>query len=89
MGPRALSMAGEIRASLGRRPRSIPCKYFYDDRGSALFDEITRLPEYYQTRTEDRILEGSCPPSSAGHGPRELFELGSGMGRRSGSSWTP
>jgi Histidine-specific methyltransferase, SAM-dependent len=40
-------MAAEVRAGLSARPLPwLPCKYFYDDRGSALFDEITRLPEY-------------------------------------------
>jgi L-histidine N-alpha-methyltransferase len=75
-------MAGEIRASLGRRPRSIPCKYFYDDRGSALFEEITRLPEYYQTRTEEKILEGIASTVIDRMAPRELMELGSGVGRK-------
>ena len=56
-------MAEEVRAGLQARPLpELPAKYFYDDRGSALFDEITRLPEYYQTRTEEAILE-----SLAGH----------------------
>lgn len=82
VGPRARSMAGEIRASLASRPRSIPCKYFYDDRGSALFEEITRLPEYYQTRTEEKILEGIAATVIERTRPRELMELGSGVGRK-------
>src|SRR5213080_1315375 len=57
-GPAAAAdMAAEVRAALAGDPPSLPCKYFYDDRGSRLFQEITRLPEYYQTRTEERILE--------------------------------
>src|SRR5215468_9335026 len=44
----------ELRESLSRR--EIPCKYLYDDRGSALFERITRLPEYYPTRTERALL---------------------------------
>ncbi len=52
------TMVAEVRAGLARRPLpELPCKYFYDERGSALFEEITRLPEYYQTRTESAILE--------------------------------
>jgi L-histidine Nalpha-methyltransferase len=51
------AMAAEVRAGLSRRPLpELPCKYFYDERGSALFEAITELPEYYQTRTEIAIL---------------------------------
>src|SRR5258706_13435316 len=51
-------MAAEVRAGLSAQPLPwLPCKYFYDDRGSALFEQITRLPEYYQTRTEEGLLE--------------------------------
>ena len=46
----------DVLAGLARRPRSIPAKYFYDERGSRLFDEITRLDAYYPTRTERQIL---------------------------------
>src|SRR4051812_7462831 len=46
----------ELREGLGRNPRVIPCKYLYDDLGSALFERITRLPEYYPTRTERALL---------------------------------
>src|SRR5207248_1685087 len=47
----------ELRQALSRSPREIPCKYLYDDRGSALFEQITRLPEYFPTRTERALLE--------------------------------
>src|SRR5262245_24491824 len=51
------TMVAEVRAGLLRRPLpELPCKYFYDERGSELFEEITQLPEYYPTRTETRIL---------------------------------
>jgi len=60
----------------------LPSKYFYDDRGSALFDEITRLPEYYQTRTELAILETIADAVVELAQPRELCELGSGIGRK-------
>jgi L-histidine N-alpha-methyltransferase len=76
-------MAEEVRAGLLARPLpSLPSKYFYDDRGSALFDEITRLPEYYQTRTEEAILEGIADEVVALTRPCELVELGSGVGKK-------
>ncbi len=76
-------MATEVRAGLSKRPLpEIPSKYFYDDRGSALFDDITRLPEYYQTRTELAILEASADEIIERAQPRELCELGSGVGRK-------
>lgn len=81
-GDETRRMADEVREGLTARPAWLPCKYFYDDRGSALFDEITRLPEYYQTRTEERILEGIAEDVVARVGPLELLELGSGMGRK-------
>jgi L-histidine N-alpha-methyltransferase len=79
----AARMAGEVRAGLLARPLPwLPCKYFYDDRGSALFDEITRLPEYYQTRTEERLLETIAAEVVARTRPRELCEIGSGTSRK-------
>src|SRR5262245_52632850 len=72
---------GELRAALKRTPPEVPCKYFYDDRGSELFEQITRLPEYYPTRTERALLiaEASAIVEEAG-GARlsEVVELGSG-----------
>lgn len=66
-----------------RRPLpSINCKYFYDDRGSQLFEDITQLPEYYQTRTEESLLEASADEIIRIARPRELVELGSGSGRK-------
>ena len=77
------AMAAEVRAALLERPLPrIPCKYFYDEKGSALFDEITRLPEYYLTRTEDRILKAVVPSVVKALQPRELFEVGSGTGTK-------
>jgi L-histidine N-alpha-methyltransferase len=76
-------MAAEVRAGLSAQPLPwLPCKYFYDDRGSALFEQITRLPEYYQTRTEERILERVAADVVAATRPVELLELGSGVGRK-------
>jgi L-histidine N-alpha-methyltransferase len=77
-----MAMAVEIAESLGAPQPWIPSKYFYDDRGSALFEEITRLPEYYQTRTEVALLEAIAEPVLAMGRPRELVELGSGAGRK-------
>ncbi len=77
------AMVREVREGLARRPlRELPCKYFYDDHGSALFEEITRLPEYYQTRTETAILEAHAASIVRDLAPRELAELGSGAGRK-------
>jgi L-histidine N-alpha-methyltransferase len=77
------TMAAEVRAGLLRRPlRELPCKYFYDDRGSALFEAITELPEYYQTRTETAILEQHAASIVETKVPRQLAELGSGAGRK-------
>src|SRR5206468_4975494 len=75
-------MGAEVRAALAGDPPSLPCKYFYDDRGSRLFQEITRLPEYYQTRTEESVLERVADEVVAAVGARELVELGSGSGRK-------
>ncbi len=47
----------DVLAGLRRRPRMLPCKYFYDERGSHLFEAICQLPEYYPTRTELSIME--------------------------------
>ena len=59
--------------------RTLPPKWFYDERGSQLFDEITRLPEYYPTRCERSILEVRAAEIMAGPTPvRALIELGSG-----------
>jgi L-histidine N-alpha-methyltransferase len=76
-------MAEEVRAGLQKRPLpELPSKYFYDDRGSVLFDEITRLPEYYPTRTEEAILERVAEEVVEIARPRELCELGSGVGHK-------
>lgn len=76
----AKSFADDIAATLGRNPKQpVPPKYFYDDLGSALFDAITRLPDYYLTRAETEILRvrGRQIVNEFG-APLELLELGSG-----------
>jgi len=73
------SMAEDVKAGLTRSGlKELPPKYFYDTRGSELFDEITRLPEYYPTRCERAILNRRSPEIVALSGARELVELGSG-----------
>ena len=66
---------------LNRPRKEIPCKYLYDERGSALFDEICELDEYYLTRTELAILDASVAEMAEAIGEDcELIELGSGSG---------
>jgi L-histidine N-alpha-methyltransferase len=62
--------------------KSLPAKHFYDERGSDLFERITRLPEYYQTRTELRILTAIAPGVVRRHRVADLVELGSGSSRK-------
>jgi L-histidine N-alpha-methyltransferase len=76
-------MAAEVREGLLARPLpSLPPKHFYDDAGSQLFEEITRQPEYYQTRTEEAILDRVADAIIDAARPRELCELGSGVGHK-------
>jgi dimethylhistidine N-methyltransferase len=71
--------ARELRAGLARPARGISPKFFYDARGSALFDDICGLPEYYPTRTELRILADSAAEIAAHIGPQaEIVEFGAG-----------
>lgn len=72
----------EVRQNLLRILPRIDSKYFYDDIGSRLFEEITQLPEYYQTRTEEALMEGIADDVVRLTGARELVELGSGAGRK-------
>jgi len=76
---RIASFADDVRTGLGMRPYTLAPKYFYDDLGSALFDAITRLPEYYLTRVERDLLAtyGSQIVATFDE-PLELVELGSG-----------
>src|SRR3954464_13542889 len=66
---------------LSATPRAIPAKFLYDARGSALFDEICELPEYYLTRTETEILKRHAAEIGRRAGPGcALIEFGSGSG---------
>jgi L-histidine N-alpha-methyltransferase len=80
LGPEDLDAAlrADVRDGLTATPKHLPPKWFYDDRGSQLFDEITRLPEYYPTRRETEILEREAAAIAARTGARTLIELGSG-----------
>lgn len=71
-------MRAEIVAGLSRPLKEIPSKYFYDERGSRLFEAITRTPEYYPTRTEATLLRGHVAGWLAATGPNALVELGAG-----------
>lgn len=68
----------DIVEGLSSNPRAIPPKYFYDEQGSQLFEQICELPEYYPTRTETAILQASAKAIAQTTGPCELIELGSG-----------
>jgi L-histidine Nalpha-methyltransferase len=73
-------MCDDVRAGLlGSGQKELPPTYFYDAAGSRLFDEITRLPEYYLTRAERRLLEMHVPEIMRRTRPKALAELGSGM----------
>ncbi len=71
-----------IIQGLQQTPKTLPCQYFYDDRGSQLFEQICDLPEYYPTRTEQAILETYAPEIAQLTGACELVELGSGSSRK-------
>jgi dimethylhistidine N-methyltransferase len=71
----------EVLDGLGAEDKWRSAKYFYDERGSHLFDAITHLPEYYPTRTELGIMDSSMPEIAARVGPRScIIEFGSGSG---------
>jgi L-histidine N-alpha-methyltransferase len=71
-------LAADARAGLWQTPPSMPAQWFYDERGSRLFDEITRLPEYYPTRRETEILLAHSNEIVEVTGATTLLELGSG-----------
>lgn len=76
-------MLTEVAAGLAAPQKELPPKYFYDHRGSELFEEITRLPEYYQTRTERALLAAWMPDLIPELGTRALVELGAGSAEKS------
>jgi L-histidine Nalpha-methyltransferase len=72
------TLVEDVRDGLTRSFKELPPKYFYDERGSELFDRITTLPEYYPTRCERRILNRHAPAIVGTAAAEELVELGSG-----------
>jgi L-histidine N-alpha-methyltransferase len=77
------SFADDVRSGLTSEPKHLAPKYFYDDLGSALFEAICELPEYYLTRAETQILERyAAEMVTALSGPIELVEFGSGSARK-------
>ncbi len=79
---RRSQLADDVRAGLAASPKWLPPKWFYDARGSELFEEITRLPEYYLTRAESEILDSITEGLVGSLRPAELVELGSGSSRK-------
>lgn len=78
----ASSLAEDVRSGLTSIPKSIPPKYFYDERGSLLFDAICAAPEYYPTRTEQALLERIAGEVVRVERPTDLIEIGSGAARK-------
>jgi L-histidine N-alpha-methyltransferase len=76
------SLRADVRAGLTATPKTLPPKYFYDERGSELFDQITRLEEYYPTRTERAILLERAAEIAEASGADTLVELGSGTSEK-------
>jgi L-histidine Nalpha-methyltransferase len=79
---RQAALREEVRVGLTSSPKELQPKWFYDERGAALFDEITRLPEYYLTRAERSILEQHVDEIGALTGAQTLIELGPGTSER-------
>ncbi len=83
LAPLDEEFAAEVLAGLSREPKSLPCRYFYDARGSELFEEITELAEYYPTRAELAILRDHAGEIAARVAPGAvLVEFGSGSSRK-------
>lgn len=78
----ARALRDDVSHGLRQNPKSLPPKWFYDSVGSELFDRITRLPEYYPTRTEAQILRAEAPAIAAASAADTLVELGSGTSEK-------
>ncbi len=78
----AESLRGDARSGLTSREKTLPPKWFYDAQGSALFEKITELPEYYPTRAEREILHATAGQIAALTRARTLVELGSGSSEK-------
>jgi L-histidine N-alpha-methyltransferase len=75
-------LRADVLAGLTATPRTLPPRWFYDERGSVLFDEITRLPEYYPTRAERSVLDARAGEIARATGADVLVELGSGTSEK-------
>jgi dimethylhistidine N-methyltransferase len=85
-GVRESEFAAEVRLGLSKDPKTLPCRYFYDAVGTALFQAISVLPEYGLTRADDRLIRAHAPRIAAAlPGAVSVIELGSGDGRKTGS----
>src|SRR5437762_5551656 len=81
--PESSDFLADVIAGLSSKPRTLPCKYFYDDHGAALFQRICELPEYYVTRTEIDILDRNRAEIASYVGPNiQLIGLGTGAGTK-------
>ncbi len=81
--PSREDITGDVLAGLSMTPRQLPSKYFYDARGSELFEAITHQPEYYLTRVEIALLDARMAQIADAIGPRaHVVEYGSGSGRK-------
>jgi len=78
----AQALRRDVRDGLTQTPKSLPPKWFYDSVGSDLFDQITRLPEYYPTRAEAEILRARAAEIAIASGADTLVELGSGTSEK-------
>jgi L-histidine N-alpha-methyltransferase len=78
----AQALRRDVYHGLTQTPKTLPPKWFYDSVGSDLFDQITRLPEYYPTRTEAQILRDRSAEIAAASGADTLVELGSGTSEK-------
>jgi dimethylhistidine N-methyltransferase/ergothioneine biosynthesis protein EgtC len=76
------TLAADVRRGLTSTPKSLPPKWFYDADGSELFEQITRLPEYYPTRAEREILDARADEIAGITGAHTLVELGSGSSEK-------
>ncbi|MEU9450063.1 L-histidine N(alpha)-methyltransferase [Streptomyces sp. NPDC048277] len=76
------ALRADVLSGLTATPKTLPPKWFYDARGSELFEEITELPEYYPTRAEREILLARSGEIAAASGARTLVELGSGSSEK-------
>jgi dimethylhistidine N-methyltransferase len=83
--PGQAELLADALAGLAAAPKTLPCKWLYDAEGARLFEAITRLPEYYPTRTETRILADCAPAVAQAIGPGAVVvEFGSGSAEKVG-----